>query len=74
MAAFANIQTHPNITVAEFTSDFINPPLGKLSHEKKILMVDFNINIFNCDSDEDTTDFIGTMYASSLYPTIKTPT
>ena len=37
-------------------------------------MGDFNINILNCDSDKDTTDFIDTMYASSLYPTINTPT
>ena len=37
-------------------------------------MGDFNINIFNCDSDKDTSDFIDTMYASSLYPTINTQT
>ena len=37
-------------------------------------MGNFNINILNCDSDEDTSDFIDTMYASSLYPTINTPT
>ena len=37
-------------------------------------MVDFNINMLNCDSDKDTTDFIGTIYASSLYPTNNTPT
>ena len=37
-------------------------------------MVDFNVNILNCDSDQDTTDFIYTVYASSLYPPINTPT
>ena len=37
-------------------------------------MGDFNVNILNCDSDKDTSDFIDTMYASSLYPTINTPT
>ena len=37
-------------------------------------MGDFNINILNCDSDKDTTDFIDNMYASSLYPTINTST
>ena len=26
---------HPNVAVAEFTSDFINPLLEELSHEKK---------------------------------------
>ena len=37
-------------------------------------MGDFSINILNCDSDKDTTDFIDSMYASSLYPAINTPT
>ena len=37
-------------------------------------MGDFNINILNCDSDKDTSNFIDTMYASSLYPTINIPT
>ena len=37
-------------------------------------MGDFNINILNCDSVKDITDFIDTMYASSLYPTINSPT
>ena len=37
-------------------------------------MDDFNINILNCASDKDTSDFIDTMYASSLNPTINTPT
>ena len=50
--------------------------LEKLSREKKEinLMVDFNVNILNCDSDKDTTDVIYTVCASSLYPTINTPT
>ena len=37
-------------------------------------MVDFNVDILNCDSDQDTTDFIYTVCASSLYPPINTPT
>ena len=37
-------------------------------------MVDSNINILNCNPDNETSDFIDTMYASSLYPTINTPT
>ena len=50
--------------------------LEKLSCEKKEinLMVDFNVNILNCDSDQDTTDFIYTVCASSLYPPINTST
>ena len=36
-------------------------------------MRDLNINILHYDSDKDTTDFKGNMYASSFYPTISTP-
>ena len=31
-------------------------------------MGDFNINILNCDSDKDTTDFIDTMMHSHYIP------
>ena len=70
------IYKHPNVAVSEFRCDFINTLLEKLSHEKKeiILMGDLNINFLNCDSDKDTSDFIDTMCASSLYPTINSPT
>ena len=37
-------------------------------------MSDFNINILNCDSDKDTADFVDTIYASLLYPTMNTST
>ena len=37
-------------------------------------MGDCNINILNCNSDNETSDFIDTMYASSFYPTINTLT
>ena len=37
-------------------------------------MGDFNINILNCDLDKDTADFVDTIYASLLYPTVNTPT
>ena len=50
--------------------------LEKLSCEKKeiILKRDFNTNLLTYDSDKDTIDFVDTMYASSFYPTINTPT
>ena len=56
--------------------NFINPQLEKLATENKeiILMDDYNINIQNCNSDNETSDFIDTMYASSFYPTINTQT
>ena len=67
---------HPNVSITEFTNDYMSPLLEKLSCEKKdiILMGDFNINLLNYDSDKDTTYFVDTMYASSFYPTINTPT
>ena len=70
------IYKHPNVPITEFTNDYMGPLLEKLSCEKKeiILMGDFNVNIPNHDSDKDTTDFVDTMSASSLYPTINTPT
>ena len=37
-------------------------------------MGDYNINILNCNSDNQASDFIDTMCASSFYHTINTPT
>ena len=61
-----SIYKHPNVPVAECTSDFINLIENRKAFSWKketILMGDFNINIHNCDSDKDTTDFIDTIYA-----------
>ena len=33
-------------------------------------MCDFNINILNCYSDKDTTNFVDTINPSLLYPTL----
>ena len=69
------IYKHPKVCVSEFTNDSINPLLQKLVTEKKeILMGVYNINILNCNSDDETSDFIDTMYASSFYSIINTPT
>ena len=47
----------------------MGPLLENLSHEKEeiSLIGDFNINILNCDSDKDTTDFVDTIYVSLHY-------
>ena len=34
-------------------------------------MGDYNINILNCNSDNETSDFIDSMYAASFYPCTK---
>ena len=54
----------------------MGPILEKLSCEKKeiILMGNFSMNILNCNSDKEITDFVGAIYASSLYSTSNTPT
>ena len=36
-------------------------------------MGDCNIKILNCNSDNETSDFIDTMYASFFYPIINAP-
>ena len=68
LSAYINTQ---NIFVTEFTNNYMGPLLGKLSREKKkILLWDFNINILNFG--KDVTDFVDTMYTSSFYPAIDT--
>ena len=37
-------------------------------------MGDFNINLLNCNTDKDTSDYIDTLYSHSFYPTINSPT
>ena len=42
--------------------------------KESILIGDFNINLLNYNSDNDTSSFIDTMYSSSFYPTINSST
>ena len=42
--------------------------------KESILIGDFNINLLNYNSDSDISSFIDTMYSSSFYPTINSPT
>ena len=62
--------------VGEFTNDFLEPLLEKLSFEKKevILMRDYNINLLNCNIDKNTSDYVDTLYSHAFFPTIKSPT
>ena len=50
------IYKYPNVLIAEFTNDYMNLLLEKLSREKKevILMGDFNIYLLNYDSEKQT--------------------
>ena len=51
---------------------FWNPFLSKFLLKKKevILMEDFNINLLNCNTDKDTSDYIDTLCLHSFYHTI----
>ena len=70
------IYKHPNMSISEFMSDFLEPLLTKMSFEKKevILIGDYNINLLNCDSDKNTCDFLELMLSFSLLPRIIKPT
>ena len=67
---------HPEVSVKEFINDYVQAPLIKLSFEKEevILMGDFNINLLNCNTDKDISDYIDTLYSHSFCPTINSPT
>ena len=70
------IYKHPNVSVGEFTNDFLEPLLEKLSFEKKevILMGDFNINLLNCNIDKNTSDYVDILYSHAFFPRINSPT
>ena len=70
------IYKHPNVSVGEFTNDFLEPLLEKLSFEKKevILMRDYNINLLNCNIDKNTSDYVDTLYSHAFFPRINSPT
>ena len=70
------IYKHRKMTVADFTQNFIQPLLDKLSFENKnmILLGDFNIDLLHYGDDNRTKIFSDHMYSSSLSPQITTPT
>ena len=70
MAVSINILSYVSVNL----QDFINLLLEKLATKKIIiiLMGDYNINILNCNSNNETSGFIDTTYASYFDPTINT--
>ena len=64
------------MSISEFNSDFLVPLLNKISLEKKkvILLGDYNINLLNCDSDKNTSEFLELMLSYSFLPRIIKPT
>ena len=37
-------------------------------------MGDFNINLFNCNIDKNTSDYVDTLYSHAFFPRINSPT
>ena len=70
------IYKHPEMSVDEFMQRFMLKTLNALNKENKfnILMGDFNINLLNYDSCENTCDFYGNMISSCLQPQVLQPT
>ena len=70
------IYKHPKQGIKDFTDNYISPLLEKISHEKKdiLIMGDFNINLLNYNHENQTTNFLDTMYSYSLLPFITSPT
>ena len=70
------IYRHPCMDPHEFNNIYLNPLLEKFSFEKKsvVLLGDFNINLLNCDTNQDSSDFLDLMTSNSFAPGITKPT
>ena len=66
------IYKQPKLALADFTQNFIQLLLNKLSFENKniILLGDFNIDLLHYKNDNQTRIFLDRMYSSSLSPQI----
>ncbi len=64
-------ESNTDIFVAHF-----NDLMGKISKERKhcILMGDFNIDLIKVDVQNQTKDFVHSLYTNAFYPTISKPT
>ena len=69
------IYKYPKSAIDEFNNQFLSPMLEKVSFENKevYLIGDFNINILNYKSNQQTADFLKNMHSSSLVPYITLP-
>ena len=70
------IYKHPKLAIDEFDNHFLSPMLEKVSFENKevFLMGDFNIDLLNYESNQETADFLNKMHSNSLVPYITLPT
>ena len=56
--------------------EYFNDLTGIISKERKhcILMGDFNIDLIRVDMQNQTKDFVHSLYTNAFYPTISKPT
>ena len=69
------VYKHPNLSVNEFNS-YLSKTLEVLSNENKkiIILCDFNIDLMQCDTHTDTSEFLDLMTSNRLSPLILRPT
>ena len=60
--------------LSEFNNTYLKDLLENLSHENKtiVIMGDFNTDLLKYDTEEDSTDFLDSTYASFFLPYIST--
>ena len=70
------IYKHPCMKIDEFTSFFLTPLLNTLSAENKniFLMGDFNVNLLQCNKDDNISEFFNLLTSNNLLPHITIPT
>ena len=75
-AIVGNIYRHPLMEPSEFTNDYLSPMVDKLSAENKIVYLagDWNFNLLNFSTNDDTMNFIDKMMGNLIMPTITVPT
>ena len=68
------IYKHPNVPVGEFTNEFSEPLLEKLSFNKKgsYSNGDYNINLY-CNIDKNSTDYVDILYTHAFFSYNKLP-
>ena len=73
-----HVYRHPSslISIEEFTKNYLDPVLQKLSSENKIctLMGDFNINLLQTETRAGSSYFYNTMLSNVFAPYILQPT
>ena len=70
------IHKHPNMSITESISDFLEPLLAKMSFEKKevVLLGDYNIHLLNCDNNKNICESPELMFSFSFLQRIIKPT